>query len=455
MSQPLISVGPGGPMESGLASARHPESVEFWHDGESVAFRDLGVEKALGSEEFLPLGFSPLRLAQAWVNGVRRLYFQDQQFRVWGWDEGAIAPFYISTLAALASLEPFGNWLFSADGTTLRLWQGSGGLAGISGSPTGAKLLAKLKDHLLVANDDSLSWGDIKDPTNYAIDSPSTSRTLRFRNLESPLLALKPLGDGLALYTSDSLRKVNYRGAAVWFGENGTSLDGIGALGPNSIVSAGFKNYGLTRNGIFVTDGSSFQFIDTPQFHGYLEPLVDWDRADEIFSWHNESFQQVEFYCPSLSGDPLAIAYKYTNGSFSKPKLPILAAIDREVFPFPIFGTSSGLSYGKGRTTQPALLRTKPLDAGDSLSLKLFEYYRFVGKWGGNARFRLGLSNTVNTDQTQAPSAPFWFYDGPLVSETFFQQEGAFLTIEFYTDSDGWFELSQILVSGELGGHLF
>ena len=47
-TQPLINAGPGGVMEGGIAPARHPESVPFWFDGENVAFRNLGVEKAIG-----------------------------------------------------------------------------------------------------------------------------------------------------------------------------------------------------------------------------------------------------------------------------------------------------------------------------------------------------------------------------------------------------------------------
>lgn len=445
MPETLINVGPGGVMEAGLASARHKESVPFWHDGENVAFRNLGVEKALGCEEVLTrTGFPVIRLAQAFVAGRKRVYFQDSSFRVWGADEGS-APFFLGQLSAPAELETYGSWLYAVQ-NGVYVWPGEGQLVQDLNAPS-AKLVAKLNHHILFAGDDFLSWPDVKNPRAWEElgNIGLTARTLRFRNLESPILTLKPLGSGLGLYTKDNLRVIDYKGAPLWFGERKEVLDGIGGLGPNSIIPAGFKNYGLTRNGIFITDGSQFSYVDTPPFHGFLEETLDWSQGNQVFGFHNEGFQEVTWFYPVVGGGVKGIGYKYTNGSFTRYNLPVLAAAGRDVFDYPIFGTTDGVALGRGHTTQPSFIRTRPLDAGDSLSTKVFQHYRFVGNFS-SAWLRLGISDEVNTE-------PIYFWEGELETAIYAEQEGVFLTLEISTE-EGHFDISQILVSGQPGGPL-
>lgn len=445
MPETLINVGPGEALEAGLASARHKESTLFWHDGENIAFRNLGVEKALGVEEVLVhTGFPAIRLAQAYVAGLRRVYFQDASFRVWASDEGA-PPFFLGQLAGPAELETYGAWLYTAQNGTY-YWPGSGILVQDINGPA-AKLIAKLSHHILFADETTLSWPDVKDTRRWPVEGAmdSTARRLVFRNLESPLLAIKPLGSGLGVYTKDNLRLVEYKGAPLWFGEKKEVLDGIGAVGPNSIISAGFKNYGLSRNGIFITDGTQFQYVDTPLFHGFLEEHLDWTRAEEVFGFHNEAFHEVVWFYPTTSGLIQGLGFKYTNGAFTRYKLPVLAAAGRDVFDYPLFGTVDKVALGKGRTTQPSFIRTRPLDAGDSLSTKIFQHYRFVGRFN-QAWLRLGISDEVNAE-------PTWFWEGDLTTAIYQEQEGVFLTMEISTE-EGWFEISQILVSGQPGGPL-
>lgn len=442
----LINVGPGEVMEAGLASARHPESVPFWHDGENIAFRNLGVEKALGCEEVLVhTGFPVIRLAQAFVNGLKRVYFQDSSFRVWASDEGQ-PPFLLGQLSGPAELEPYGSWLYAVQ-TGVWFWPGSGALT-LDAAGGSAKHICKASQHILFADDTTLFWPHVADSRRWSLDGDlsSTARRLQFRNLESPILAVKPLGaGGIGVYTKDTCRLVDYKGAPLWFGEKKEVLDGIGAVGPNSIIPAGFKNYGLSRNGIFITDGTQFNYVDTPPFHGYLESFLDWDRSAEVFGFHNEAYQEVVWFYPHLDGTTKGLAFKYTNGGFTKYNLPILSAASRDVFDYPLFGTTDGVTLGRGRTNQSSLIRTRPLDAGDSLSTKVFQHYRFVGRFL-DATVRLGISDEVNAD-------PFYFFEGELETAIYAEQVGVFLTIELSTTS-GFFEISQILVSGQPGGPL-
>lgn len=443
MPEVLINVGPGGAMEAGLAAARHKESTELWHDGENIAFRNLGVEKALGTEESLcRSGFPAIRLAQAYVAGRKRVYFQDASFRLWGADEGT-PPFFLGQLSGPAELEPYGSWLYAAQ-NGVHYWPGSGGLVQDLSGP-GAKHIAKLNHHLLFADDSAIYWPDVRNPRDWENAANKTGRKLNLRNLESPILSMKPLGAGLGVYTKDNLRLIEYKGAPVWFGERKEVLDGIGAVGPNSIIPAGFKNYGLSRNGIFITDGAQFQYVDTPPFHGFLEEKLDWSRASEVFGFHNEAFQEAVWFYPTTDGLVKGLGFKYTNGAFTRYNLPVLSAAGRDVFDYPLFGTTDGVVLGKGRTTQPSFIRSRPLDAGDSLSTKLFQHYRFVGEFS-EATLRLGISNEVNEE-------PFFFYEGDLQTAIYVEQEGVFLTIELST-TEGWFEISQILVTGQPGGPL-
>ena len=57
---------------------------------------------------------------------------------------------------------------------------------------------------------------------------------------------------------------------------NREPVNGIGAISSRSVVEAGFKNYGLNRNGFFVTDGIGSNTSTLLLSHGYLESRVDW-----------------------------------------------------------------------------------------------------------------------------------------------------------------------------------
>lgn len=445
MTEPLINVGPGGPLEAGLASARHPESVLFWHDGENVAFRNLGVEKAIGpGESQFTTGGAIIRIAQASVSGIRRAYVQDESYKVWRWDEGGI-PSLLGVLSAPAQLMPYGSWLVTAQ-LGLKLWKGTGTLATISDAPPNQNLLIRNNNFLLSAVNYELHWADVRNPEEWTPSRSNTARSLPFRDLDSPIVCLRNLSQSVAVYTRDTCRLVSYNGWGYWFGQRAI-LDGIGAVGPHSVVQAGFKNFGLSRNGIFTTDGTQFQYIDSPAMHGYLEKNLDWSRANEVFGYHNEPVGEVVWFFPDLNGEWRGLSFKYTNSGFSKFHYDpaIRAAADRDVFDWPLFGTSAGLHYGNQRASATAFVRTKPLDAGQALLFKLWDYFQFVGEWE-DAYVKLGFHDEVSAE-------PEWAYDGPLetaIDHIF--RESVFLTIELHCGAEGWFEVSQIMAGGNAGG---
>jgi hypothetical protein len=192
----------------------------------------------------------------------------------------------------------------------------------------------------------------------------------------------------------------------------------------------------------------SFRYIDTPAFHGYLESRVDWSKQREVFGWHNEKFQEIMWTYPGVDGVQHGIAFKYTNGAFTRYKLPIYAAAPRDVFEYPLLGTLGGVAYGRGSANAKCFVRTKPLDAGNALRFKYFDNFRLVGKFSPDVKMRLGLHNTLN-------GVPSWVYEGPMQTSTFLMREAVFLTIEFSTDEAESFELSQILVTGNIAGDIF
>jgi hypothetical protein len=435
-------------MEAGIAPARHPESVPFWFDGENVAFRNLGVEKAIGTQHILNIGKKIIRIAQAFVSGGPRAYYQTDDYAIFGWDGGASFPYFIGQTAKAADLVPYGKWLFIA-ANGLWCWKNSGAMDQVPGI-SDADFGLRFKHHLLFSgNGTVLRWPDVRDPTNFAVGRQSTAGRLQLRDMGSVALAMRPCGDGVALYSLDAMRMIKYAGAGVWFGEAGEPVNGIGAISSRSVVEAGFKNYGLNRNGFFITDGVSFQYIDTPAFHGYLESRLDWSRQSEVFGWHNEKFQEIMWIYPGIDGQQHGVAFKYTNGSFTRYKLPIYAAEPRDVFSFPLLGTVASLAFATGTANAKCFVRTKPLDAGNSLRYKYFDNFRLVGKFrNGETTMRLGLHNTLN-------GAPTWVYEGPAQSSTFLMREAVFLTIEFATEEEPNFEISQILVTGNLAGDIF
>ena len=445
-TEPLINAGPGGVMEAGLAPARHPESVPFWFDGENVAFRNLGVEKAIGTQHILTVGKKVIRVEQAWVQAQKRAYYQTDDYAIFGWN-GTGFPYFIGQVDGPAHLIPYGNWLFVAR-NGLQCWKNAGTMEPVNAA-SDIDFGLRFKSHLLLSgNGGRVYWPDVRDPTNFTQERQSTAGKLFLRDMGSGSLAMQLCGDGVALYSRDAMRMLKYSGAGIWFGEKGEPVNGIGAISSRSVVEAGFKNYGLNRNGFFITDGVSFQYIDTPAFHGYLESRLNWTREHEVFGWHNEKFQEIMWVYPGVDGEQHGIAFKYTNGAFTRYKLPIFAAAPRDVFDYPLIGTLGGVAYAAGTANAKCFVRTKPLDAGNALRFKYFDNFRLVGNWNEGARMRLGLHNMLNGE-------PEWVYEGPMQTSTFLQREAVFLTIELQTPEIPSFDISQILVTGNVAGDIF
>jgi len=447
MVNPLINVGPGGPIEAGIMAARHPESAQFWHDAENVAFRDLGIEKAIGPQEpnIISTGVPVVRLAQVQSrDGSRRIYFQDSLWRIFGWD-GPGPVFYIGQVSGPAQLLPYGNWLFAACAGGW-LWKGEGALVQLD-LPTSIHSVAKLANHVVFFGNRLVQWPDVRDPEQFTPAHDKTAGSFLIRDSESDIVAVVPVSNGLGIYSKDTARVLSYRGAGMWFGMESRVLDGIGAVGPNSVCSAGFKNYGLTKNGIFITDGTQFEFVDHPAMHGYLNNNLDWERADEVFTLHNEAFEEVIFFFPSPEGEWKGLGYRYASGGFSKYNIPVRAALPREVFDYPIFGTEDGIALGSDYARSSSYILTKPLDAGDSVTYKFWDYFRFVGEWSG-MHLKIGVHDEVNAE-------PLWIYDGSLESFLHFHRESVFLTLELTGEPDSWFNISQVMVTGVPSGRIF
>lgn len=389
-----------GKMPVGWNPSTDKSASSFWEEATNVEFRGQTIHASGKHDLVLEYGDEPVRgiAALRTSAGVQELYFGTltKLFRsvVLGAESvvgtGFTTVQYESATAYAGHwrFANWGEWIIASNGKEpVQVRKGTGSFVtlqedGTTPLPfTYAKLLAKLGPHLVVANtsnaQNEIRWCSDDNIEKWTVLDTNTAGDFVVRDADSGLMAMEPLGSVLALYTREAMWTITYIGAPFVFGVN-PAVDGIGAYGPAAVTSVGKHNYGWGPMGVWKTDGTSFEMIDTP-IREYLGQHLAVGEASQIVAYHNEVRRCVVFSFPTAvdAENSETICYDYGANAWSTDMTVITAALPRNVFQWPIVAKVSTRSMhavlGQGELMY---LKTIPLHFGDVTNDKFLSQIR-------------------------------------------------------------------------------
>lgn len=413
MAEPLISIIDPALLESGIVPSLHKLQAPLWIAGQNVIFEDGSVQKSKGYIAIAePAGTDPiLGMQDILLSTGANLCFGDAT-NLYRYDGSAITTDgtgYTSILslgafqntafqddafitdsttvvpASLWSMANFGTWCFATNNVnTPQINKMAGaGFVDLTGTPpTRARIVIRYKNFIIFFDtdlgDNYAEWCDVDNPEDYV---NGAAGNLPIRDLDSGIKCVVPIGDALAVYSSNSMAIFQYLGPDFWFGSK-PALKGIGATGIHSVVSQKSLNFGISKQGVWKTDGANYDYISPPYIRKWIQDNVNFDKEEKIAGYLNEDRTMVEWGVPVNGGsdNSITIGYNYQKGTWMFRSYGITCALKKNAFPFPVFGLSDGSihfgEYGTDANTNPleAWVQSKPLPGDNHLVWKDVEW---------------------------------------------------------------------------------
>lgn len=452
MPEVLISAGPSNELESGLFPAVDQSSAPFWFDGENVEFRGGGIQSSKG---FIPMANIPgvaNELAQAYNAGEQRAYFAVGNGVYLMSSKSGLS--LIGTLpdVGIPCFETFGSFLLVTNYSDPPMyWKNTGSLIPWPNLPfTWAKLLHRRDNHVLALNtsngQNAYEWCSASAIDDWTPTSSNSAGNNWIRDLDSEIVAAVDIGRQTAVYSKETMGLIQFVGQPNVFAHT-QAINGVGAVGAKSVIQVGAQNYGLNRQGVFVTDGSSFEYVDEPAFHEFLINDVDFTKGEEVKGYHNEDLGSVIWFYTRKDNTRYGFGFNYKRKTFTKYNQNVAIAIERQVFATPIAAVGNQLvflnvGHNAAGSPLPKWIRTKPLSAQDATIFKAWSHIKAVGDWAGT-QVRVGVLDNPNSSDIE------WIDTQDLQYENWIDRDSVFLLLEFRADIlDSHFGISQLQVQG-------
>lgn len=383
----LFNINATPEIASGVFPSTLPISAVFWQNGENVIFTPGKAQKLPG---WISTGVGALvgavgALAQEFTLGQTRLYIATAS-NWYVWDGTVLTGIGSGFTSKSWSLIPWETWLIGTNNVDVpQIWKNAGVAAALAGVPfTTAKIFKKLGPHLLAYNTSNgetfLEWSSANQPEEWTPAAANSAGNLRLRELDSGIVAVQNLRGLHAVYSQDTMMLIQWLNLNDGFGRR-VALNGIGAIGKDAVVAVNSTNYGISRQGVWVTDGVTAEYIDAntagDAVGTFLQDELDWSKGEEVVGWHDERHTMVRWEYPKLGGGRAGIGFNYKTAGWSLlPATGFDFAIERQVFDTP-FGAQGNvvfdLNSGKTANGLPifCFIRTKPLGLEDDEQEKI------------------------------------------------------------------------------------
>ena len=331
----------------------------------------------------------------------------------------------------------------------------------VSDSPyTTAYALAQLGPHVLMFNLSTstqdrpydYAWCDEDNPDVWVAAAANAAGSLTIREATTDIRCAVPLGRGIAVYTTDQMFIVSYLGAPFYFGHVAALTHGVGAVSKQSVVSVGNINYGLSKEGFFLTDGSTAQAIgETQGVDDYVRDKIAQSEYSKVNAWHNKERNEVVWNLPLGSTSMTTeVYYNYETGVWGKRTSTLSFGISSGVFDYPIVGNNTGELYfaNTGNNAFDVVGTTTAHDLGDADAIKELTSIR-VGKLGaGMPTVRVGWSDSSNGTPTYVNT---FTVDNTFVEHNL-RTAGRYLFLEFTSSGADFWEITDLVVQGRTAG---
>ena len=300
----------------------------------------------------------------------------------------------------------------------------------------------------------TFSWCSADDLDDWDGSPTNTAGNLQIREATGEIRCVAQLGNNLAVYTQNQMFVVSYVGLPNIFGYK-PALDGVvGAVSPNSVVSVGRMNYGLSRDGFFVTDGASSKMIGRDSgMNRFFRENSSFTELGQVFAFDNSKENEVVWGVPLNSAKiTKEIYYNYKTNQWGMRDSNISAYHDRGIFNEPLSADTSKFYFEGTIPTlaDPAVSAvTKAHDLNNADRIKEITALR-VGKTGvGSPTVSIGFTNTIDATPT--------YSDNFVVDDTFksfpVRTAGRYIHIKVESNgtNDDW-ELTDMVIQGRFEG---
>ena len=274
-----------------------------------------------------------------------------------------------------------------------------------TGVPVEVKVFHKQGPHLLAFYERTFYWCSQDDLDSWTASATNTAGELRIREADTDIVAVRQLGSNLAVYTESQMFLVSYVGLPNIFGYKLALEGSIGAVSPQSVVSVGRKNYGLCKDGFFVTDGSSVEMIGRAAgINDFFAKNAAFAELGEVYAFDNSKENEVTWALP-LNSSTISkeVYYNYKTGQWGMRDSNITAYLDRGVFSFPISGDNTGAFFFESTTprlTDNISAVSKGHDLNNSERIKEITAIRVNKEGNGSPSVQIGSSDTPDGDVT-------------------------------------------------------
>lgn len=454
---PLLKLNAPEVFSSGLWLDTPKNQPGLWKDGLNVQFSDGVIEKNRQPTTEFTTDAMVTGLATADSGGTSRAYI------------GAGSKVILRSGSAHTEIgsgfsgigewdfEPFGTWLLATNNQNKpQIWKNTGLLVDWPTAPfPRARLVKKLDVFPVLVAGQEIAWPSYNNPEDFVPGPGKRAGQFFVRDLDGDIMAMEPLGDALVYYSQDMFGFMRFVGGEAAMSIKTRQGGGIGAVSTQAVVSTGTMHFGVSRKGLWQSDGNSFKYIARPAVARWFEANIDWLRANEVVTVHDETAQRVIFYFPTLDGGRKGLGYNYDGpaaGRWQKFQNGVTAFADQGVFRAPLVGVGNRYGFfgvvGADPTGEyPASLLSWPLDMGSTDRLKRWQMVEIHAEIGGVVEFRVGYSNFAKEE-------PDWQAWRSIQQENWLEdRESVFLSLEFRSTTSGatW-KITGLEVYGQVVG---
>lgn len=177
------------------------------------------------------------------------------------------------------------------------------------------KILQKLGPFVIAFNTDNdnteVIWCSEDNVLDWLPVASNSARDINLRDMNSDIKAVVEFGNSLLVVGNSRAHIFQFIGAPLFFGAQ-KLIDGIGAVSSNAVTEGGRLIYGFAETGIWVTDGSTKQYIDEPDVHSFIyegDNKYDRDRAALVCGWEDSNDDEIYFSYPTVNGLGFTVSF--------------------------------------------------------------------------------------------------------------------------------------------------
>jgi hypothetical protein len=448
-----------GLIEFGIFPSLPAKQQRLWDNASNVRFGDRGAEKAKGISALASVAGNVSGMAQAFVEGKQRVYLGTAT-TFYRYQDGDTITLGDTFTSGRWSIIPWGEWVLAVNGVDpVQVDKDTGTMVPLAGVPvTTARIIRKLAQRPIIFNGQDAYWPRATDIEYWTTPDPTgRAGSMFIRDLDSDVVAVEPLGEFLAYYTKNKMGLISFIGGQDVYGFK-NRLEGIGAIGLNAVIPVGQKHWGLSANGIWLTDGSGFQYMDAPALNRFLDDHMDKTRGDDVYGVHIKDRTSVEWHFPGPDNHMHCVGVNYSNNAWYHLHMELTAAISQEVFDFPLAAREGG-EWGLydntndiGTATMTSSLTTGGFDAGEANRYKWWDKVQVNIEKAGAVEVRFGLHSTPTMGETASDE---WLDWRPLELDNWIQRESVYLTMHIRSTAlnVSW-RIGGLSVWGEMAGYV-